>query len=148
VIGLPILSSGKALHWNIADKCGKVKALPEGALKEATKAEETRKAKIRARVEHPFRVVKRQFGHVRGRYRGLVKSTAQLMTLFALSSLWMARGLLLAMAGKLRLPGGKTVHRMENTPQLGSLGERNVDAKSKCSPRCPAGKGALVSAST
>jgi len=90
---------GKALHWNIAEKRGKVKALPEGELKEATKAEETRKAKIRARVEHPFRVVKRQFGHVKVRYRGLAKNTAQLTTLLSLSNLWMARGRLLAMAG-------------------------------------------------
>ena len=49
------------------------------------------KASIRAKVEHPFRVIKRQFGHVRVRYRGLKKNTAQLHTLFALSNLWMAR---------------------------------------------------------
>ena len=50
------------------------------------------KASIRAKVEHPFRVIKRQFGHVKVRYRGLKKNTAQLHTLFALSNLWMARG--------------------------------------------------------
>lgn len=55
------------------------------------------KAGIRAKVEHPFRVIKRQFGHVKVRYRGLRKNTAQLFTLFALSNLWMARGKLLAM---------------------------------------------------
>jgi len=44
-----------------------------------------------AKVEHPFRVIKRQFGHVKVRYRGLKKNTAQLHTLFALSNLWMAR---------------------------------------------------------
>jgi IS5 family transposase len=49
------------------------------------------KASIRAKVEHPFRVIKRQFGHVKVRYRGLAKNTAQLHTLFALSNLWMAR---------------------------------------------------------
>ena len=54
------------------------------------------KASIRAKVEHPFRVVKRQFGFVKVRYRGLMKNTAQLTTLFALSNLWMARGKLLA----------------------------------------------------
>jgi IS5 family transposase len=58
-----------------------------------------RGAKVRARVEHPFRVVKRPFGHVEVRYRGLARNTAQLMTLFALSNLWMARGRLLAMTG-------------------------------------------------
>jgi IS5 family transposase len=50
------------------------------------------KASIRAKVEHPFRVIKRQFGYVKVRYRGLKKNTAQLTTLFALSNLWMIRG--------------------------------------------------------
>jgi len=49
------------------------------------------KAGIRAKVEHPFRVIKRQFGFTKVRYRGLLKNTAQLVTLFALSNLWMAR---------------------------------------------------------
>ena len=49
------------------------------------------KAGIRAKVEHPFRVVKRQFGYVKVRYRGLKKNTAQLFTLFARSNLWMVR---------------------------------------------------------
>lgn len=48
-------------------------------------------AGIRAKVEHPFRVIKRQFGYVNTRYRGLMKNTAQITTLFALSNLWMAR---------------------------------------------------------
>ena len=42
------------------------------------------KASIRAKVEHPFRVVKRQFGFVRVHYRGLKKHTLQLKTLLAL----------------------------------------------------------------
>ncbi len=49
------------------------------------------KASIRAKVEHPFRVIKRQFGFTKVRYKGLAKNTAQLVTLFALSNLWMAR---------------------------------------------------------
>lgn len=52
---------------------------------------EKTKASIRAKVKHPFRVIKRQFGHVKVRYRDLTKNTAQLLTLFALSNLWMAR---------------------------------------------------------
>ena len=44
-----------------------------------------------AKVEHPFGVIKRQFGFMKVRYRGLVKYTAQLVTLFALSNLRMAR---------------------------------------------------------
>ncbi|GKS77324.1 hypothetical protein AVME950_20530 [Acidovorax sp. SUPP950] len=53
------------------------------------------KASIRARVEHPFRVIKRQFGRIKVRYRGLAKNTAQLHTLFALANLWMVRRKLL-----------------------------------------------------
>jgi len=53
------------------------------------------KAGVRAKVEHPFRVLKRQFGFVKVRYRGLKKNTAQLFTLFALSNLWMVRGKLI-----------------------------------------------------
>jgi IS5 family transposase len=48
---------------------------------------ERHKASVRAKVEHPFRVVKRQFGYAKVRYRGLMKNTAQLMTLFALCNL-------------------------------------------------------------
>jgi IS5 family transposase len=48
-------------------------------------------AKVRARVEHPFRVIKRQFGHVKTRYRGLAKNRAQLFTLFALGNLFLVR---------------------------------------------------------
>jgi transposase, IS5 family len=61
------------------------------------------KASVRAKVEHPFRVIKRQFGHVKVRYRGLKKNTAQLATLFALSNLWMARKALEVLDGKVRL---------------------------------------------
>ena len=46
---------------------------------------------VRAKVEHPFRVLKQQFGFTKVRYRGLKKNTAQIFTLFALSNLWMAR---------------------------------------------------------
>ena len=52
---------------------------------------EKMKAGMRAKVEHPFRVIKRQFGYSKVRYRGLTKNTAQIVTLFALSNLWMVR---------------------------------------------------------
>jgi IS5 family transposase len=48
-------------------------------------------AMVRARVEHPFRIVKRQFGHVKTRYRGFAKNRAQLFTLFALGNLFLVR---------------------------------------------------------
>ena len=84
------------VNWHVAMRPGKRKVLdkctPMGAIMD--KLEKT-KARIRAIGEHPFRVVKRQFGHVKVRYRGLAKNTAQLHTLFALSNLWMVRRALL-----------------------------------------------------
>ncbi|MEY4505795.1 MAG: hypothetical protein RL297_373 [Pseudomonadota bacterium] len=59
---------------------------PAGLLKEKL---EKLKASVRAKVEHPFRVIKRQFGHRKVRYRGLAKNTSQLLVMFALSKLWM-----------------------------------------------------------
>ena len=85
--------------WFIAAKRGKVKAIEDAELRELTEQIEHLKASIRARVEHPFRVVKRQFGYVKVRYRGLAKNGAQVMTLFALANLWMARKPLLAGTG-------------------------------------------------
>ena len=84
------------ITWHVAMRPGKRKALnkeneAEGMIDKAEKL----KAGIRAKVEHPFRVVKRQFGFVKVRYRGLKKNTAQLFTLFALSNLWMVRGKLM-----------------------------------------------------
>ncbi len=80
------------VRWNIAMRPGKRRALDKTKLLDSlTDQLERIKASIRAKVEHPFRVIKRQFGHVKVRYRGLAKNTAQLNTLFALSNLWMAR---------------------------------------------------------
>ena len=53
-------------------------------------------ARVRAKVEHPFRVIKRQFGYTRTRYRGFAKNRAQLFTLFALGNLFQVRRRLMA----------------------------------------------------
>ncbi|MBO6690048.1 MAG: IS5 family transposase [Henriciella sp.] len=53
-------------------------------------------AKVRSRVEHPFRVLKRQFGYIKTRYRGLAKNRAQLFSLFALGNLYLVRRRLMA----------------------------------------------------
>ncbi|EIC28645.1 MULTISPECIES: IS5 family transposase [Methylomicrobium] len=48
-------------------------------------------APLRAMVEHPFRIVKRQFGYTKVRYRGLFKNAQQLYLLFALGNLYHVR---------------------------------------------------------
>jgi IS5 family transposase len=86
--------------WHIAMRPGKRRALDKNDPRDAlTDKIEKAKAGIRAKVEHPFRVIKRQFGYVKTRYRGLKKNTAQLVTLFALSNLWMVRGKLTQVRG-------------------------------------------------
>ena len=80
------------VNWQIAMGPGKRKALnKENEADSLIDQAEKIKAGIRAKVEHPFRVIKRQFGFIKVRYKGLKKNTAQLITLFALSNLWMVR---------------------------------------------------------
>ncbi|HHT9769635.1 TPA: IS5 family transposase [Legionella pneumophila] len=89
--------------WHVAMRPGKRRALDKSnAVDKLIDEIERLKASVRAKVEHPFRVIKRQFGHVKVRYRGLKKNTAQLSTLFALSNLWMARAKLLVLDGQIR----------------------------------------------
>ncbi len=86
------LDAKAGVNWNVAMRPGQRKALDTSDPRQRLSDEIERiKARIRAKVEHPFRVVKRQFGHVKVRYRGLAKNTAQLHTLFALANLWMAK---------------------------------------------------------
>jgi len=72
------------------------KAPRGGKLDEFDEATNRIIAMVRAKVEHPFRVLKRQFGHMKTRYRGLAKNRAQLFTLFALGNLFLVRRRLLA----------------------------------------------------
>ena len=62
-----------------------------GELTEQQKQSNRILSAIQAVVEHPFRIIKQQFGLAKVRYRGLTKSTGQVVTLFALSNLWIAR---------------------------------------------------------
>ena len=95
---------------HVAMRPGKRKAVKADDLADqrVTKADRL-KASVRAKVEHPFRQIKYQLKHVKVRYRGLAKNTAQLKTLFALSNLWQARKKLLAQYGKARLNAMKLV---------------------------------------
>ncbi|HMM84658.1 IS5 family transposase [Azohydromonas sp.] len=97
------------VRWHVAMRPGKRRALDKSRVVDQLIDQVERiKASVRAKVEHPFRVVKRQFGHVKVRYRGLKKNTAQLVTLFALSNLWMVRRTLLALDGQVRPQQPKT----------------------------------------
>jgi IS5 family transposase len=76
--------------WHVAMKRSKRKALTKNKLGRMTKKLEHLKASVRAKVEHPFHVIKNLFRHRKTRYRGLVKNTAQLLTLFGFANLLLA----------------------------------------------------------
>jgi IS5 family transposase len=62
------------------------------------RALECRKASIRAKVEHPFLIVKREFGFTKTRYRGLAKNLNHVQVLFA-SANWLMRARAVVLAG-------------------------------------------------
>ena len=64
-------------------------------LTEAERARNRTKSRVRAKVEHQFRIIKRQFGFTKVRYRGLEKNAQQLFIACALSNLVMAKKQLL-----------------------------------------------------
>lgn len=95
---------GREVIWQIAARRSTYKKHGKhSALYKAIRKIEKAKAQVRAKVEHPFRVIKRQFGYEKVRFRGLAKNTAQMLTLFALSNLWMVRRHLLASTGEVRV---------------------------------------------
>ena len=77
--------------WHVAMRPSKRKALDKSAVGELMEKLEHAKANIRAKVEHPFHVVKNLFQHRKARYKGLAKNTAQLFSLFGFANLLLAR---------------------------------------------------------
>lgn len=97
--------NGKQTQAALPDRREALEAEPDQEKRELKRAKrwEHTKASLRAKVEYPFRVIKRQFGYVNVRYRGLAKNTAQVLTLLALSNLWLKRKQLMPMVGKMCL---------------------------------------------
>ena len=81
------------VEWRIAARKGVLRAMHEHDRKV-----ESRKAGVRARVEHPFLIVKRDFGFSKTRYRGIKKNHHHLQMLFA-SANWLMRGRAVALTG-------------------------------------------------
>lgn len=87
------------VNWHIAQRRHQLKAMPEGLIKQLKQALERVKAQIRARVEHPFHIVKNLFGHKKLRYRGLAKNASQLNVMFGLANLVLLKRQLLGLQG-------------------------------------------------
>lgn len=83
-------------QWHVAERPGRIRAMKKRkGIDKINRAIERSKASIRAKVEHPFRVIKCQLGFIKARYRGMKKNGSQLNMLFALSNLFQARRKLL-----------------------------------------------------
>lgn len=85
----------KAVGFRVAMRPGKRRALPDTPERRLDDLIETAKAHIRAKVEHPFLVIKGQFGFQKTRLRGMLKNSCKVNVLAALANLFMARHLLL-----------------------------------------------------
>jgi IS5 family transposase len=86
---------GRGIGFRVAMRPGRRRVLPdtpEGRLDDLV---ETAKAHIRAKGEHPFRVIKQQFGFQKTRLRGMLKNHCKVNVLADLSNLFMARHQLL-----------------------------------------------------
>ena len=81
------------VEFRVAARKGRLAAMAE-----PDRAIESRKASVRAKVEHPFLIVKRDFGFTKTRYRGLAKNQNHLHVLFA-SANWLMRARAVALTG-------------------------------------------------
>ncbi|MEI6030745.1 MAG: IS5 family transposase [Synechococcaceae cyanobacterium ELA739] len=86
---------GKGIGFRVAMRPGKRRALPDTPEGRVDDLIETAKAHFRAKVEHPFRVMKRQFGFQTTRLRGMLKNRCKVSVLAALANLFMVRHKLL-----------------------------------------------------
>ena len=85
-------NAGRDVQWLTAMRPGERRALDmEKESDRLVEYYEKLKARVRAKVEHPFRVIKQQFGYIRTRYRGLKKNAARLTMLFTFANLWKVR---------------------------------------------------------
>jgi IS5 family transposase len=81
------------LFYGILDK-----AKPKKKLSGKQERRNKKHSSVRAKVEHPFQIVKCQWGYRKTRYRGLKKNAGQIVMLCALANIFMARRPLLRMA--------------------------------------------------
>jgi IS5 family transposase len=82
---------GCEAEMRIAMKPGQRRVLPDTPEGRLLDLIETAKAHFRAKVEHPFRIIKCQFGFRKVSYRGIIKNDLKLKMLFALANLWFVR---------------------------------------------------------
>ena len=91
----PIMTS-KTTEFRVAMRPGKRRALPDTSDGRLQDLIETAKAHLRAKDEHPFRVIKQQFGFQKTQLRGMAKNSREVNVIGALTNLFLPRRQLLA----------------------------------------------------
>lgn len=81
----------EGLYYGIADRGARTRPLSS-----AQKKRNRKHAAIRAKVEHPFQIIKDTWGHRKMRYKGLAKNAACFTRLCALVNLYVSRHQLLS----------------------------------------------------
>jgi len=84
------LKESKA-QWHVSMMNSKRKAFNDNSAGQTLELLEKVKASIRAKVEHPFRIIKQQFGFTKVRFKGMGKNDNHLQTMFALANIYMNR---------------------------------------------------------
>jgi len=87
--------TGKTTTFRVAMRPGKRRVLPDTPEGKLLDLIEMAKAHVRAKGEHPFRVIKQQFGFQKTRLRGMAKNRCKVNVLAALTNLFLARRQLL-----------------------------------------------------
>jgi IS5 family transposase len=82
------------VEWRVAARKGVLKTMPV-----PDREAESRKASVRAKVEHPFLILKRDFGFAKTRYRGLAKNLNHLHVAMASANLLMRARAVAIMTG-------------------------------------------------
>lgn len=86
-----VQARGFGIYYGVSDKGRRGHPLSS-----AQKKKNRKHSSIRAKVEHPFRVIKEQWGHRKLRYKGLAKNASQFTTLCALCNVYICRKDLMA----------------------------------------------------
>ena len=82
---------GQSVEWHVAMRPGRRRQLPDTPLGHLQERIERFKASVRAKVEHPFHIVKNRLHLKKVRYRGLAKNTAHVFLMFGLPNLVIAK---------------------------------------------------------
>jgi len=81
----------KGIYFGVMDKAKRGSKLSNSQHRRNKK-----KSSVRSKVEHPFQIIKCQWNYTKTRYKGLMKNTMQLYTLFSLTNLYRSRKKLMA----------------------------------------------------